>query len=312
MANIEHLEVIKQGREAVQQWRSANRDIAPDLRGADLREIDMYKMNLMGANFEHANLSGANLNGAYLNWANFRGANLEGANMTAALLREALLSKANLRGARLDYADLTGAICNEVDFREASLFATFRGTSLIQSDLRGANLRATDLADTKVLGVQFDNNMQCRGVCAQNCTGSQRFVRHVLDLDYIEETKEKYPKRYKFWKWTSDCGRSWERWAMLSVCIAVVFGTIYMCSLWWDNLPDVLKNVLPHLNFNVSEMDVSFFTPYYFSIVTFTTLGFGDITPLNLAGQVWLTLEVVFGYIMLGGLITLFATKMVR
>lgn len=49
-----------------------------------------------------------------------------------------------------------------------------------------------------------------------------------------------------------------------------------------------------------------------FLIVTFTTLGFGDIHPLNLAGEVWLALEVLLGYIMLGGLIGVFANKLAR
>ena len=54
------------------------------------------------------------------------------------------------------------------------------------------------------------------------------------------------------------------------------------------------------------------FTPYYFSIVTFTTLGFGDVIPLNLAGEVWLAIEVVLGYVMLGGLISIFANKLAK
>ena len=54
------------------------------------------------------------------------------------------------------------------------------------------------------------------------------------------------------------------------------------------------------------------FTPYYFSIVTFTTLGFGDITPTNRAGEIWLVLEVLLGYVMLGGLIAIFANKFAR
>jgi len=58
--------------------------------------------------------------------------------------------------------------------------------------------------------------------------------------------------------------------------------------------------------------DKTDFTPYYFSIVTFTTLGFGDITPANKAGEIWLALEVILGYIMLGGLISIFANKLAR
>lgn len=50
----------------------------------------------------------------------------------------------------------------------------------------------------------------------------------------------------------------------------------------------------------------------YYSLVTFTTLGFGDIVPKTGWGMFWVTVEVVLGYIMLGGLISIFATKLAR
>ena len=43
--------------------------------------------------------------------------------------------------------------------------------------------------------------------------------------------------------------------------------------------------------------------------VTFTTLGFGDVTPLNRAGEIWVTAEVILGYLMLGLLISIMANK---
>jgi len=55
-----------------------------------------------------------------------------------------------------------------------------------------------------------------------------------------------------------------------------------------------------------------FITFLYFSVVTFTTLGFGDITPFNHAAEVWVMAEVILGYVMLGGLISIFANKLAR
>jgi predicted permease len=54
------------------------------------------------------------------------------------------------------------------------------------------------------------------------------------------------------------------------------------------------------------------FTPFYYSIVTFTTLGFGDVIPTNFWGEFWVTFEVILGYVMLGGLISIFANKIAR
>ena len=60
--------------------------------------------------------------------------------------------------------------------------------------------------------------------------------------------------------------------------------------------------------------DAPVFTSYYYSIVTFTTLGFGDVTPqpTEWLMQLYLTIEVILGYIMLGGLISILATKLAR
>ncbi len=50
----------------------------------------------------------------------------------------------------------------------------------------------------------------------------------------------------------------------------------------------------------------------YFSIVTLTALGFGDIVPLSAAAKVVTMIEVMRGYVMLGGLLSIFNNKMAR
>jgi len=37
MANREHLEILKRGVKAWNEWREKNPDVKPDLRGADLK-----------------------------------------------------------------------------------------------------------------------------------------------------------------------------------------------------------------------------------------------------------------------------------
>ena len=61
-----------------------------------------------------------------------------------------------------------------------------------------------------------------------------------------------------------------------------------------------------------AQREETFFTPYYYSVVTFTTLGFGDIKPKNLSAEILLTIEVVLGYFFLGGLVSILATKLAR
>ena len=42
-----------------------------------------------------------------------------------------------------------------------------------------------------------------------------------------------------------------------------------------------------------SDSANNWFTPHYFSIVTYTTLGFGDVRPATLAGEIIVSSEVI-------------------
>ena len=54
----------------------------------------------------------------------------------------------------------------------------------------------------------------------------------------------------------------------------------------------------------------TFLSPLYGSVVTLTTLGYGDVLPKSPVAQVVVMCEVVTGYVMLGGLLSIFSSKM--
>ena len=98
MANPEHVEIVRQGAEAIEKWRRTNPGQRLDLDRADLSGANLIGANLGGVNLIGANLRGANLRGAYLRGAELGYADLTGAN----------LSEADLAGADLTVADLDG------------------------------------------------------------------------------------------------------------------------------------------------------------------------------------------------------------
>ena len=53
-------------------------------------------------------------------------------------------------------------------------------------------------------------------------------------------------------------------------------------------------------------------SPVYFSVVTFTTLGFGNALPTTVSAQIVVIAEVIAGYVMLGGLLSLISNKLAR
>ena len=137
------------------------------------------------------------------------------------------------------------------------------------------------------------------------------FKRHVADQQFIRAFKEQHPFWAQVWRWSSDYGRSLTLWALWSLLIALSFSLLYMQGPSW--LPEGLQGMMPRFHQvtgeNVHE-PLTFWKSFYFSIVTFTTLGFGDVVADNTSARILVTLEVIFGYVMLGGLISIFANKL--
>jgi len=173
MANQEHLDILKQGVEAWNEWRKQHSEIEPDLsftkfKDTNLSGIDFSRVNLMGANFSETDLSYANLNYANLSqpypedefirdlerdiehvkkpigddFHKFMGANLSRANLSYADLKGA-----NLRGVILREADLESAHLDDARL----IFAILSGANLRGTVLNFANLVAADLSGAKLL-----------------------------------------------------------------------------------------------------------------------------------------------------------------
>ena len=98
-----------------------------------------------------------------------------------------------------------------------------------------------------------------------------------------------------FWE-ISDYGGSLGRIVTVFFALAFVFAIAY--RLWPEFI--IFNNQSGIRDFQ------SFWHALYFSVVTMTTLGFGDIAanPNSWLGQTLLMVQVILGYILLGALIT--------
>ena len=212
MANMEHVQLVKRGRDAVARWREENPNQMLDLNaaylsyarmpqvnlsGADLRDSDLMgamlpKANLTGcylnpSHLYHANLTQANLNGALLNGANLRGANLTGADLSNADLDRAVLSDANLTGANLAGANLARTILTGANLTDAILTgadlsrAAIAQTILVNADCQGADFYTAVFHNPDLTGANFADSMMGYTVF-QDCdvSGAQGLdqVRH--------------------------------------------------------------------------------------------------------------------------------------
>ena len=234
------------------------------------------------------NLEGADLTEADLSYADLRGANLVGANLTGADLRHANLADADLRDACLAQANITGA-------------------SLRTARIEGANV-------TGIVYGTFKDMSRCylgiRGLDA--VYGNALFVRDARDQDYIdtlESSISALPKGFTksteimlFRAWgLFDHGRSLLKVGVYAFVLATLYGIIYSFDMWlgWGMM-------------DYSNSAQSWFTPFYYSMVTYTTLGYGDVTAENVYGEILVISEVVLGYFTLGLLLSIIANTIAR
>jgi len=281
-----------------------------NLAGANLRGARLFKTNLHGANLCEANLEGAELTGADLHNANLEGIKASRAGFGLADLQEASLFRADLQEASLAKANLQKA-----DLRCSNLVgARLRETNLCQTDLTEANLQQADISLAKVNGASFRNadlrQVRLRqlngfkkadwiGVDLRdiNFAGAYLLRRHIVDQNYIMEFRQ-YNRLtgllYYPWWLTCDCGRSMLRWCLWIGVQSIVFASIY---------------TLGGIDFGDYPTSLS---PLYFSVVTLTTLGYGDAVPMTIWGQLVAMAEVTIGYMMLGGLLSIFSNKLAR
>ena len=336
MADPGHLAKLREGLKAWDEWRTSDSETRPDLsladlkganlqganlqganfRGADLHEADLQGADLQGVNLREADLQGANFRGADLGEANLQGANLKGANLKGARLGGAQLKGANLYSANLKgaglwladlqraqlwWANLQGANLQGANLHGAQLWeANMEDANLQGADVRGADLTGVCLDKANVLGVKYDRWAHYKGAQVEGCRKNARFKRFASDQQYIEEFREsklRWPF-YVIWLVLSDCGRSLLLWIAWSAGIAAFFGLKYYS--------------MGERSFQVHWLPWSLRSMIYYSIVTFTTLGYGDISPKTHEAAHWVSAEVIIGYLMLGGMISILATKFAR
>jgi hypothetical protein len=310
------------------EWREKHPDEEIWLQGAHLENT-----YLRGAHLENARLMGAHLENTCLREAHLENAYLVGAYLANASLMEAHLENTSLMGGHLKNAKLI-----RTHLKNAKLFGAYLEhaklsyTNLKNSELMGANLQGVRFWDAKLQCADFsraivdgetlfsedckvDRNTKFEAVALGNLRIYPK-IKQLLEYNirrknweewYKGKSKNKwiikmhqlltYPVRL-FW-WISNYGLS--TWRIIFTFFALAF--VFALAYWlWPNF--VAFNGKPAM-----ESFQGLWHAFYFSVVTMTTLGFGDIAanPESWKGQGLLMLQVILGYVLLGALVTRFA-----
>lgn len=149
MAIQEHVEILKRGVDAWNDWRDTNPFIEPDLSGIDLfdnmpltrnQRLHREGVDLVNVDFRAVNLTKTDFYTGFRKGANLIGANLQEAELKGAILPEANLTNAYLRFANFKKADLRESILANADLA----FADLTKADLRRADLTGANLTGAE------------------------------------------------------------------------------------------------------------------------------------------------------------------------
>lgn len=267
------------------------------LRRADLHGIDLVNRSGNGGyDMSHADLRNANLSGAHLFALDLHGSLLLKADMSRASLNQANLQDADLLGVRLRRARVEHTRWGDKVLQERAAFDAMRdgNRTLARENFEQAEEIYRNLRKTAEGRGQFEN------------AGS--FFYHEMVM-----------RRYQMplWSWQRcfaklvDVFCGYGEAPIRVICFSVLF--ILICSVFYFFLHINYGGDSIGYNSSLSLYDniVAFGNCFYFSVVTFTTLGYGDISPQGWARPV-AAFEAFCGSFTLALFVVVFVKKMTR
>lgn len=317
-------------------FRQNNPRVEIDLSGLSLSNLNLNKIDL-----SNAKLNGTRLIKTRLKKSNFSKSELHQARLIKSDMRDAKLNEVILRGGNLRFADLKGADLSGADLYRANLSsARLSKTNIEKASLFRTDIFDTDLkyarvnSETYISPEQFSKSTDFTGVGLDSVLICPRIKEGLKDI--IRKKKwEEWWNEGPFWKkilfkfivmvfwYFSDFGGSTKRLVSTLAIISILFSMIYAGSAIYDfhfndnkNNPGIInnlynKNILEKFDNTGKEIDYFhlLIRSVYFSIVTMTTLGFGDMSASEVcpSGHIFLIIQVTLGYFLLGAIITRFA-----
>jgi len=249
--------------------------------GLNLAYADLYRANLRHAHLFHIDLHGASLMKAHVEGANLNCANLEDANLLGTQFKHTKIEHINW-GNRLKQENAALSAEKENDCIQALDY--FEQAEEIYRNLRRIS---EDKGLTEQAGYFFHREMVMRRYQIPRYS-LRRFLSKTVDLlcGYGEK-----PRRVLFF-------------SLLFICICA--------SLYFILGIQTADSIIQfNSHFNWRENIINFIDCLYFSIVTFTTLGYGDISPVGMS-RIIAAVEAFTGSFTTALFVVVFVKKMTR
>jgi hypothetical protein len=216
------------------------------------------------------------------------------------------------------YADLRSVNCPGVSMKKADLTnADLRGGNFEDCNFEEACLSFVDVTEftresifhfiLRILNIyfwwsRFGGDYQSSD---QFGPGTDPLLkRYVNRCNQRLDLKRRYRLLAPIMSLIANYGYSPMRVLFWGFVIWFSFGVLYAgislpASLEDTWVGDALCWLSPKIDWNGQERPRHLADPFYFSLVTMTTLGYGDITPLDWKAKVYAGVEVFLGYVIL-------------
>jgi uncharacterized protein YjbI with pentapeptide repeats len=283
--------------------------------GADLSECDFSNQHVSQCVFTGANLRYAIFEGSHMHRIDFDNADMKGAR-----INDVNLYQSNLNRADLAHAEIADSYLAQTEWRKANL----EGAEIADSDLRDADFtkarshelrtrdirlnEGTDFGEISIYETEHGEENLTKGCRVYRMY--QRLLREASLPDNIRhyrirerECRRKLAKeegryfdwfRYGIQRWSSKYGESVQRVLGVSGTIVGAFAFMYPLTGFRDD-----GNLIAY---GSTEFLTAVSKGLYFSMMTFTTLGYGDIQPVGFS-QMFATVEAALGAILIALLV---------
>jgi len=343
-SKISNSEIITESQDKVIFNESSA--IQPEFKNSTMKNVDFQNTKMLRCNFNNSNFSKckftykSNFSASIFDNTTFKECEFEDISLTFSSFIKSKIIDSTIEVVNLNKSLFINCFIKDCLLKNVTLsstnweYATFQSSVLIKPTIdKNTKFEKTKFGDTIFDTIKKDQEIieiLSKGLVNNIQFFNPVFGRKVRDEAWLNAWRnginnkksvkfKKFTILNKTWNWlrrpisyytmklvqfawwiSSFYGRNIVLWAMWSAFIAILFGFLFN-NLGTDNI---------YLNDGI--LDKNIWTYMYYSVVTFTTLGFGDITPITNKGMFYVASEVVLGYIMLGGLISILANKLAR